>query len=150
LLCGGYFGSWLTAETFERTEITAPGLAAAGSAIGAGIFLVLPQHTCALAETTRIADYLANESAGQCGPCHNGLPALARALRQLTADGGTVAAHTIQTLIPYVERRGACHLPDGASRMIASALTAFPDEVRAHANRRPCPATRRPGRRYGS
>ena len=150
VLCGGYFGSWLAAETFDRTEVSAPGLAAAGAAIGAGVFLVLSQHACALEETARIADYLADQSAGQCGPCLNGLPALAGALHRLATDGGTVAAHTIQSLIPYVERRGACRHPDGATRMIASALNTFPDEVRAHTNRRPCPATRHPGRRYGS
>jgi len=157
VLCGGYFGSWLPADAFARTEISAPGLAAAGSAIGAGVFVALPSTSCALAETARIAAYLADQSAGQCGPCLNGLPALAQALRELATSGGTRLAHTIQSLMPYVERRGACRHPDGAVRMIASALHTFPDEMRAHANRKPCPATRpgtahgpNRGRRYGT
>jgi NADH:ubiquinone oxidoreductase subunit F (NADH-binding) len=157
ILCGGYFGSWLPADVFARTEISAPGLAAAGSAIGAGVFIALPRSACALAETARIAAYLAAQSARQCGPCLHGLPALAQALHELAASGGTRPAHTIQALMPYVERRGACRHPDGATRMIASALDAFPEELRAHANRKACPATRPgtahaadQGRRYGT
>jgi NADH:ubiquinone oxidoreductase subunit F (NADH-binding) len=153
ILCGGYFGSWLPTDTFNRTEISAPGLAAAGSAIGAGVFIALPRSKCALAETSRIAAYLADQSARQCGPCLSGLPALAQALHELATTGGTRPAQTIQALMPYVERRGACRHPDGATRMIASALHAFPDELRAHANRKPCPATRHDtnhGRRYGT
>jgi len=158
VLCGGYFGSWLPTDVFQRTEISAPGLAAAGSAIGAGIFIALPEGACALTETARITGYLAEQSAGQCGPCVHGLPALAQALRELATSGGTRSAHTLQTLMPFVERRGACRHPDGAARMIASALRVFPDEVRAHANRKLCPAATRPstprdphhGRRYGS
>ena len=157
ILCGGYFGSWLPADAFARTEISAPGLAAAGSAIGAGVFIALPRSACALAETARIAAYLAEQSARQCGPCLHGLPALAHALHELAATGGTRPAHDIQALMPYVERRGACRHPDGATRMIASALHAFPEEMRAHANRKPCPATRpgipqapNQGRRYGT
>jgi NADH:ubiquinone oxidoreductase subunit F (NADH-binding) len=157
ILCGGYFGSWLPAEAFAHTEISAPGLAAAGSAIGAGVFIAQPRSSCVLAETARIATYLAEQSARQCGPCLHGLPALARALHELAATGGTRPAHDIEALMPYVERRGACRHPDGATRMITSALHAFPEELRAHANRKPCPATRpgtphdpNPGRRYGT
>ncbi|HET9171042.1 MAG TPA: NADH-ubiquinone oxidoreductase-F iron-sulfur binding region domain-containing protein [Actinospica sp.] len=153
VLCGGYFGSWLPAETFARTEVSAPGLAAAGSAIGAGVFVALPRGACALAETARIAAYLAEQSARQCGPCLHGLPALARALHELATAGGTRPSHTLQALMPYVERRGACRHPDGATRLIASALHAFPEELRAHANRKPCPAAHHDphhGRRYGT
>ncbi|WP_212516811.1 NADH-ubiquinone oxidoreductase-F iron-sulfur binding region domain-containing protein [Actinospica acidithermotolerans] len=157
MLCGGYFGSWLPADTFAGTEISAPGLAAAGSAIGAGVFVALPRTSCALAETAKIAAYLAGQSARQCGPCLHGLPALAKALRELAASGGTRPAHNLQALMPYIERRGACRHPDGATRLIASALRAFPEEVRAHADRKRCPAVHRAeqrdphqGRRYGT
>jgi len=70
-----------------------------------------------------VARYLALESAGQCGPCLNGLPRIATALgtvawsrpdNRVTADLGRWAG--------LAERRGACHHPDGAVRFVRSAL----------------------------
>lgn len=156
VLCGGYGGIWLGITEFEAARLSPPGLAATRSTFGAGVFVALPARACALAETARIADYLAAQSAGQCGPCWRGLPALAQALHELLGGGGTRSARTLETLLPYVEQRGACAHPTGAARMIGSALSVFSTEVRAHASRGTCPAAARPsteprrGRRYGS
>ena len=54
-----------------------------GAAIGAGVLAALPSDRCGLAETARVVSYLAAESAGQCGPCLNGLPRIAAALAEL-------------------------------------------------------------------
>ncbi|MCW2966601.1 MAG: hypothetical protein JWM71_373, partial [Solirubrobacteraceae bacterium] len=40
--------------------------------------------------------------------------------------------------------RGACHLPDGAVRFLASGLTVFADEVADHVAQGPCDACSRP------
>ena len=48
------------------------------------------------------------------------------AVRQLDEDMAAVAG------------RGACHHPDGATRMIASAMTIFARDAEAHAHGRPC------------
>ncbi|NUS57849.1 MAG: proton-conducting membrane transporter [Streptomycetaceae bacterium] len=143
VLCGGYFGAWLRSDRFAPARITPPGLQAAGAAMGAGIFLALPATSCPLAETARVANYLAAQSAGQCGPCRNGLPALADALTRLALRGDRDAAATIASVSPYVTGRGACRHPDGAVRLIASALTEFGDDMRLHASRGPCAGLRR-------
>lgn len=145
VLTGGYFGAWLPEPRFRTTRITAKDLAAAGAAMGAGVFVALPQASCALAETARVARYMAEQSAGQCGPCINGLPALAAALDALARKGDTRAPDYINRLAPYVTGRGACHHPDGATRLIASALSVFAADVRMHLGRGPCTGTRRPG-----
>ena len=144
VLAGGYFGAWVRADRFATASITPGGLRAAGAAMGAGIFLALPAAACGLAETARVAGYLADQSANQCGPCLNGLPALAEALTALALRGGRRGFDTITELSPYVTGRGACRHPDGAVRLINSALTVFADDVRTHAQRSPCQGLRRP------
>jgi NADH:ubiquinone oxidoreductase subunit F (NADH-binding) len=143
VLAGGYFGAWLPTGRFAAAEVSPPGLRAAGAAMGAGIFWALPASACGLAETARVAAYLAGQSAGQCGPCVNGLPALADALTALALRGDRRAPEAIDYLAPFVNGRGACRHPDGATRLILSALTAFGDDVRHHRQRGPCAGLRR-------
>ena len=76
--------------------------------------------------------YLAGASAGRCGPCRNGLPALAasgRRARGRRRPGGDPPSRGARGVLPG---RGACAHPDGSVRLVASMLTAFPEEVRAH------------------
>jgi len=144
LLVGGYFGAWLPAETAWPVPMTHAGLRAAGGALGAGIIIALPATSCALAETARVVSYLAEETAAQCGPCMFGLPALADALIDLAYEGGRGRAiDQIATLIPLIERRGACRHPDGATQLVVSALTAFAADARRHDQQGPCPGVRR-------
>ena len=138
VLTGGYFGAWMRAQRFAATPVSPHTLQSAGGAMGAGIFLAFPASSCGLAETARIATYLAQQSANQCGPCLNGLPALADALTALAVRGGRKAAGAITSLAPYITGRGACRHPDGTVRLILSALTEFADDVRNHTNRGPC------------
>jgi NADH:ubiquinone oxidoreductase subunit F (NADH-binding) len=139
ILTGGYFGRWLPAEAAWPLPLTRSSLQAAGGALGAGVLVVLPDSSCALAETARVIRYLAGETAGQCGPCVFGLPALADAFADLAYHGGQrVAADRIADLIPLIEGRGACRHPDGATALAASALTAFGDDARWHDERGPC------------
>ena len=88
LLVGGYFGAWLPVEAAWTVPMTHAGLKAVGGALGAGIVIALPAAACPIAETARVVRYLAEESAGQCGPCLFGLPALADALANLAYSGG--------------------------------------------------------------
>jgi NADH:ubiquinone oxidoreductase subunit F (NADH-binding) len=144
VLAGGFFGSWLAGGAALGTPAAPDALRAAGASFGAGIFLVLPAGGCGLAETARVVRYLAGQSAGQCGPCLHGLPAMAEALEQLAFGRGggrphRAALHELRELFGLVEGRGACHLPDGTARLAASALRVFADDVRRH-ERGPCPA----------
>ncbi len=74
LLVGGYFGAWLPVDVAWPLPMTHAALKAAGGALGAGMVLTLPESSCLLAETARVVRYLADEGAGQCGPCVFGLP----------------------------------------------------------------------------
>jgi NADH:ubiquinone oxidoreductase subunit F (NADH-binding) len=145
VLTGGYFGTWLAAEVAWTAPMSHPGLRSVGAAMGAGILIVLPEWCCGLAETARVVRYLAGESAGQCGPCVFGLPALADALDDLAYEGGRGdGIARIAGLIPLIEGRGACRHPDGATQLAASALASFGDDARWHDMEGPCDAVREP------
>jgi len=125
VLLGGYHGTWVDPDDARTLVFSVPGLRTAGYALGAG--LVMAVEGCPVGWTRRLVDYLAAQSAGRCGPCRNGLPALADALTRL--DGGT---DRVVELAGTVERRGACAHPDGMVRLVRSLLAAYPDEVEGH------------------
>lgn len=132
VLVGGFHGTWITGDALAQARLSRPGLAPFGSAPGAGVLIPI-EHQCGLVETSRILTYLAGEVAGQCGPCINGLPALASHFRALSE--GRATKSTMQELgriSGLVRGRGACSHPDGTARLAASALTAFADDVPHH------------------
>jgi NADH:ubiquinone oxidoreductase subunit F (NADH-binding) len=140
LLAGGYHGAWIPAPQAARLGLSNAMLRPAGAFTGAGVLAALPADRCGLAETARVARYLALESAGQCGPCLNGLPRIAAALAELAGLTGRrptpEAASDLTRWAGLVEGRGACHHPDGTVRFIRSALRVFAPEVREHGHGR--------------
>ena len=132
-LIGGYFGSWLPASALGGTPLEA-------TTIGCGVLAVLPQAGCGVVEATRILTYLAWESAGQCGPCVNGLGALSDAMERIAASRAEAGdLENVIRWIAMVRGRGACHHPDGAVGQLASALNAFRDHLHVHTTGRRCP-----------
>jgi NADH:ubiquinone oxidoreductase subunit F (NADH-binding) len=83
-----------------------------------------------------------NESAGQCGPCVNGLAAIACALERI-ARGDARHLDRLDRWLGQVAGRGACAHPDGAVRFVASARRVFADEFDRHADGR-CTGRGRP------
>jgi NADH:ubiquinone oxidoreductase subunit F (NADH-binding) len=132
LLLGGYFGTWADAAAAASLPFSSAGLAALGAGVGAGLIATLPEDACGLAETARVVRYLAGESAGQCGPCLFGLDAIASEVQRL-ADGRTVDLSPLVRWLGQVNGRGACSHPDGAVRLVRSALEEFTDEIKLHA-----------------
>jgi len=130
LLLGGYHGTWVAAGGLAGLTVSRSAMRAAGLALGAGIVAALPG--CPVVRTADIAAYLAGESAGRCGPCVNGLPALAEQLGLLARGDASGAYSRMLRLTQLVERRGACAHPDGTVRLVRSMLTAFDAEVGAH------------------
>jgi NADH:ubiquinone oxidoreductase subunit F (NADH-binding) len=149
LLIGGYHGAWLPAATAARLTLANAALRRHGATVGAGVLAALPAGRCGLAETANVARYLALESAGQCGPCRNGLPRIAGALADLAdVTGGRRPDPTLlQDLDRWsglVYKRGACAHPDGTVRFVTSALRTFEAEISAHRRGRCTGTIRRP------
>lgn len=133
VLLGGYAGSWLTGGTVKSARLDAGSLEMTGAALGCGSIVVLGERSCGLQATAAVAEWLAGQTAGQCGPCVHGLPTLADAVGRLLAPGAPQKwTSQIERWMWMVEGRGACKHPDGAVRMIRSALRAFSAEVALH------------------
>jgi NADH:ubiquinone oxidoreductase subunit F (NADH-binding) len=132
LLLGGYFGTWVGAVTAASLPFSSAGLAPLGAGVGAGLIAALPGNACGLAETARVVRYLADESAGQCGPCIFGLDAIAGQLQRI-AEGRTSDLSLLRRWLGQADGRGACSHPDGSVRLVRSALSAFAPELEQHA-----------------
>jgi NADH:ubiquinone oxidoreductase subunit F (NADH-binding) len=125
LLVGGYHGVWLPASALSA-PMSVEGLAPWGATPGAGVVVAVGTSESGLAVTARIAAYLANENARQCGPCLNGLPAIATVLGRMASGSRDPALpRQVEWLTRVVQGRGACHHPDGTARMVRSALAVF-------------------------
>lgn len=144
VLLGGYGGEWVSWEELAGLRVDPQALRASGRSLGAGVLLALPRGHCGLRATAPIAAWLAGESAGQCGPCRFGLPAIADLTTRLAGRPRRRDLGRLRELLGLVDGRGACRLPDGAVRMLRSALQTFAAEVELH-RRGQC--TARDGRR---
>ena len=146
-LLGGYGGSWIGTEHLGELVLSDEALAAHGASLGAGVLFLLDGAACPVAETARVVRWMAEQSAGQCGPCRHGLPALAGEFEWLTRGAGAPdAVRRIAELAAVVRGRGACGHPDGVSGFALSALETFPEEFHDHAAHGGCEGCAAPGR----
>lgn len=134
VLVGGYHGAWVPPSHLD-VPLSVEGLSPFKAAPGAGIIHVLDRHTCPLHFAADVAQYLADSSARQCGPCINGLPRLAETMRALSRPGAKRAlVPEVRRLRGLVDGRGACTHPDGTARFVASTMSVFRDHVTEHLN----------------
>jgi NADH:ubiquinone oxidoreductase subunit F (NADH-binding) len=139
VLIGGYGGGWLGWSQAADLPLEHRALRAAGSGLGAGILAPLPAGVCGLRQTAVLVDYLARSGARQCGPCLFGLHDVAELM--LALAGGRAGRADLRRLHRFtgeIEGRGGCHHPDGAIRLVRSALMTFAEDVEQHVRRGRC------------
>jgi NADH:ubiquinone oxidoreductase subunit F (NADH-binding) len=133
-LVGGYFGGW-------TRDAAHPLTAAAG--LGAGAVVAFPAGACGVRESARVTRYLADESAGQCGPCVHGLAALASGLERIAYRQDRDQRVRLARWAEQVTARGACRHPDGVARFVMSTLAVFEEELALHLRKGRCSGTER-------
>jgi NADH:ubiquinone oxidoreductase subunit F (NADH-binding) len=139
VLLGGYGGTFVSGSGLLDLHLDEERLRPLGASLGAGVLVAVPASRCPLALTAVLVRYLERERAGQCGPCVHGLSELAAATEHVAfsrprrRDVGRIVA-----LCQLVEGRGACHHPDGAARLVRSALSVFAADVERHVAAGPC------------
>lgn len=148
VLLGGYFGGWLRTGEAADVPLDPAVLRNAGTTFGCGVVHVLPARSCGVAATARILDYLAGQSAAQCGPCVFGLRAIADATVRI-ATVGVADRDDLDRIVRWsgqLAGRGACKHPDGAVGLLRSALRTFADEFDGHVRHGRCVQLGRAGR----
>ena len=106
-------------------------LARHGGSLGAGVIVALGQSACPVQELAHAIGYLAEQSAGQCGPCTYGLPAISELLSAMASGRAVPGAHLqLDRWSADLPGRGACHLPDGAMRVLRSGMRVFAQRAR--------------------
>jgi NADH:ubiquinone oxidoreductase subunit F (NADH-binding) len=134
VLLGGYFGTWLTPQQAAMAVLDPDELRVFGASLGCGAVAVLPDDVCPIRELARVARWFAGETAGQCGPCMFGLPAIADALEHMaqSRDRDGRAEADLRRWLTMVEGRGACKMPDGAARFVRSGIAVFDEHLALH------------------
>jgi NADH:ubiquinone oxidoreductase subunit F (NADH-binding) len=142
VVLGGYFGTWAAVSDVWHLPLDPAVMRSRGLTFGCGIVGLLPTDVCGVSATAQIMSFMANESAGQCGPCLHGLRAIGDSATRVAA--GVADARElgdIERWTSQIPGRGACHHPDGAVQLMTSALNVFGDEFARHARTGRCSIT---------
>lgn len=143
VVLGGYFGTWTRIDEAWDLPLDPVAMHEVGLTFGCGIVGALGIGSCGVSATAEIMGFMARESAGQCGPCVYGLGAIAEAIRRIAHGAGTDQDQ--DNLVRWVSQlpgRGACHHPDGAVQLMASAIHTFGNEIDYHVRTGRCSVTK--------
>jgi NADH-quinone oxidoreductase subunit F len=122
------------------TPLDANSLGQQGLFIGSGVVTVLDDRTCIVQFALRVAQFYMHESCGKCTPCRVGTRWLVQILRAV--EDGSATENDLETLLDVCDRiigKCLCVLGDSAAMPVASCVTKFRDEFRAHLEHGGCP-----------
>ena len=103
--------------------------------------IVLDDRTCPVGFAQNLEEFFAQESCGWCTPCREGLPWVAKILREI--EGGRGQKGDLEELEVHARRLGPgltfCALAPGAMDPLQSALKHFRQDFERHLADRRCP-----------
>jgi NADH:ubiquinone oxidoreductase subunit F (NADH-binding) len=122
-------------ERLLDTPLTHEDLAAIGSGLGAGGFIVFDDTDDLTAVAAGVSRFLAVESCGQCTPCkRDGLLLSERLARLSRSEAGARDLDEVRDLLSTVSDSARCSLALQHQAVVQSIVDGFADEVRAHAS----------------
>ncbi|MEA2702892.1 MAG: NADH-quinone oxidoreductase subunit, partial [Actinomycetota bacterium] len=119
------------------TPVSYEGMKGAGTGLGAAGFIVFDDTTDLIAVAAGVSRFLAVESCGQCTPCKQDGLAIAGFLQRVVES--KVDATDLDVLterLATVTDESRCFLATQHQVVVESALRLFPEQLRAHAEKR--------------
>jgi NADH-quinone oxidoreductase subunit F len=139
VMMGGSSFPVMTPDDLD-TPLDANSLGQKGYFIGSGVVSVIDDRTCIVQFALRVAQFYMHESCGKCTPCRVGTRWLVQLLRAV--EKGTASERDLDLLLDVCDRiigKCLCVLGDSAAMPVASCVTKFRSEFRAHLEHGGCP-----------
>jgi NADH-quinone oxidoreductase subunit F len=123
----------LIPERLLDTPVSYEALAAIGSGLGSGGFIVFDDTDDLAAVAAGVSRFLAVESCGQCTPCkQDGLQLAGLMEKVCRSEAGDHDMALIQKRVATVGDGARCYLATQHQNVLANVLEAFPEDVQAH------------------
>jgi NADH-quinone oxidoreductase subunit F len=139
VMMGGSSFPVMTPDDLD-TPLDADSLGKKGYFIGSGVVTVIDERTCIVQFALRVAQFYMHESCGKCTPCRVGTRWLVQLMRAV--EEGTATERDLELTLDVCDRiigKCLCVLGDSAAMPVASCVTKFRDEFRAHLEHGGCP-----------
>ncbi len=115
------------------TPVSYEALAAIGSGLGSGGFIVFDDHDDLVAAAAGASRFLAVESCGQCTPCKRDGLCIAELLAKVARSEATADDLTeLRSRVATVADSARCSLATQQQTLVESLLASWPDAVDAH------------------
>jgi NADH-quinone oxidoreductase subunit F len=137
---GGSSTPILTAAEAAEVNLDFDSMASKGTMLGSGAIVVMAEGTCMVRALMVLSRFYAHESCGQCTPCRDGCPWLAKIVRSF--EEGKAALEDVDLLMSVSKNmmgNTICPLADAAVMPVQSYVTKFKDEFIEHVKRGGCP-----------
>jgi NADH-quinone oxidoreductase subunit F len=139
VMMGGSSFPVMTPDDLD-TPLDADSLGKKGYFIGSGVVTVIDERSCIVQFALRVAQFYMHESCGKCTPCRVGTRWLVQLMRAV--EEGTATERDLDLTLDVCDRiigKCLCVLGDSAAMPVASCVTKFRDEFRAHLDHGGCP-----------
>ena len=136
---GGSSVPVLTADEVD-TPLEHDAMTERGSMLGSGAVIVIDDRCCMVQLGLRVAQFYMHESCGKCTPCREGTRWMVQLLHKI--EDGRADHEELDLLLSVCDRilgKCLCPLGDAAAMPIASYVSKFRDEFRAHIDGGGCP-----------
>ncbi len=137
---GGSSTPIVTAEEAERVGLDHESLATVGSSLGTGAVIALDEGDCMVRTLSTFQNFYAHETCGQCSPCREGVPWIAKICRRI--EKGNAEPDEVDLLLRICDQmmgKTICAFADGAGMPVVSYLKKYRSEFELHIQNRGCP-----------
>ena len=126
---GGTSCKILTGEEAANLNMDYESVANAGSMLGSGAVIVIPEGACMLKILLRISTFYYEESCGQCTPCREGVGWMVRILNRITNGAGELKdLDRLFDIASNIEGNTICGLGEAAAWPVQSYIKKFRHE----------------------